>query len=137
MKKSNYLYGITLGLIKASQTDALPLIISVFYIIFALAALASIGVYGVPIAGTLSLLSTFLASAILVVGIVFLRELFAEKPNSPFSFAKSYFWAESRPPRDCSSDSAHHCCINIFTRFFSAKRFDVTFCRLSMGCILD
>lgn len=80
----------TANLVDAAKADALPLALASFYIAIALFALATIGVYGIPIAGPVKLMGTFLMATGLFIGIMFLKELFSERPDSPFKFAREF-----------------------------------------------
>lgn len=78
------------GLVTACRADAPTLVVGGVFIFASLVALASIGIYGFPIGGTISLLLLFAATAIFFGGTAFLLALFRERPDSPFSFAFGY-----------------------------------------------
>lgn len=75
------------GLIRACREDALTLCVGVVFIVASLISLASVGIYGFPVQGTVSLLILFAATAIFFGGLFFLSALFREKPESPIRFA--------------------------------------------------
>ncbi len=74
----------------AVKADLVPLAVASFFMILALFALSTIGVYGIPISGPIKLIGTFLMVSGLFIGVVFLKELFSERPDSPFKFTREF-----------------------------------------------
>lgn len=85
-----HINGALNGFLRACCLDARILGVAALYIVLILVSLGSLGLYGFPIEGAISLLTIFAATAIFFGGVVFLKELFKTKPDSPVAFTKGY-----------------------------------------------
>lgn len=78
------------GIVAACRADTLTLSVGSLFILASLVAMASIGHYGFPINGSISLILTFVATAVFFGGFYLLTALFRERPESPIGFARAF-----------------------------------------------